>query len=47
MPPTSSLPFTKMQGVGNDFVLIDGRGRTGIDWSGLAREICDRRLGVG
>src|SRR5438045_8329380 len=43
----SNFPFTKMQGVGNDFVLIDGRECSGVDWSGLAVEICDRRFGVG
>ncbi len=41
------LTFTKMQGVGNDFVVIDGRTHADYDWSGLALEICDRRLGVG
>src|SRR5437773_7048180 len=45
--PPSNIPFTKMQGVGNDFVLIDGREYSGMDWSGLATEICDRRFGVG
>lgn len=43
----SELSFTKMQGVGNDFVLIDGREFSGIDWSGLAQNICDRRFGLG
>src|SRR5258708_62891 len=43
----SDFPFTKMQGVGNDFTLIDGREFSGVDWSGLAVEICDRRFGVG
>jgi diaminopimelate epimerase len=42
-----TLQFTKMQGVGNDFVLIDGREYRGMDWPGLAIEICDRRFGVG
>ena len=42
-----TLRFSKMQGVGNDFVLVDGRELPGIDWSGLAIEICDRHLGVG
>lgn len=41
------LSFTKMQGVGNDFVVIDGRNYSDFDWSGLAIEICDRHLGVG
>jgi diaminopimelate epimerase len=42
-----SLFFHKMQGVGNDFVLIDGRGRSGQDWPALAIEMCDRHFGVG
>jgi diaminopimelate epimerase len=42
-----TIQFTKMQGVGNDFVLIDGREYSGMDWSGLAVEICDRRFGIG
>jgi diaminopimelate epimerase len=41
------LPFTKMQGVGNDFVVVDGRHAGDTDWSVLAMEICDRRTGVG
>lgn len=41
------LAFTKMQGVGNDFVLIDGRARTGLDWPAVARHLCARRLCVG
>lgn len=36
-----------MQGVGNDFVVVDGRAFHHLDWSGLAREMCDRRFGVG
>ena len=41
------LPFTKMQGLGNDFVVLDAR-RKAIPLS-LAdrRRIADRRLGVG
>lgn len=44
------LPFTKMHGLGNDFVVIDCRdsslgGRT--DWEELSRRLADRRFGVG
>lgn len=42
-----SLRFWKMHGIGNDFVVADGRERPGVNWSGLAREICDRHFGVG
>ncbi len=41
------LPFTKMQGVGNDFVVVDGRSDGDMDWSVIATELCDRRTGVG
>lgn len=43
----NEFKFTKMQGVGNDFVLIDGRLESGYDWSTLAIEVCDRRFGIG
>ncbi len=42
-----SIPFTKMQGAGNDFVVVDGRGVRGVDWSSLALEVCDRHTGIG
>lgn len=46
-----SVPFLKVQGAGNDFVLIDAIGpnadRLEHDWSALAPRICDRHLGVG
>ncbi len=41
------LTFTKMQGVGNDFVVVDGADKGDWDWSALAIELCDRRFGVG
>lgn len=45
----SSISFTKMQGAGNDFVILDNRSgslskQEIID---LAPEICDRKFGVG
>lgn len=43
----NQLAFAKMQGVGNDFVVIDGRHYGDLDWSALAIEICDRKFGVG
>jgi diaminopimelate epimerase len=36
-----------MQGVGNDFVVIDGRARGDFDWSAFAIEVCDRKTGIG
>ena len=42
-----SLPFSKMQGVGNDFVVVDGRARDGVSWDAAAVVLCDRKFGVG
>ncbi|KFI33688.1 diaminopimelate epimerase [Haematobacter missouriensis] len=41
------LPFMKMHGLGNDFVVIDGRGRTAHVTPELARRLGDRHRGVG
>ena len=45
------LEFTKMHGLGNDFVLIDCRGRAVSDrlpaMGDLSRRLCHRRFGVG
>jgi len=41
------LPFTKMQGVGNDFVLVDTRSGVEHDWPRLAVRMCDRHFGIG
>jgi len=41
------MEFLKMQGAGNDFVLIDGRDGPQADWPELARRMCDRHLGIG
>ena len=46
VPPTG-LPFMKMHGAGNDFVVIDRRGRGSIMTSRLARALGDRNRGVG
>lgn len=51
-----NIVFTKMQGLGNDFILIDCRGTEAGVWPGFAdnpelgeisRKLCDRRFGVG
>ena len=42
----SGLPFMKMHGLGNDFVVIDGRDGHGVD-ADLARAMGDRHRGVG
>ena len=46
-----AIPFLKVQGAGNDFVLVDARGplaeRLRLDWSTAAPRICDRHFGIG
>ncbi|WP_261397990.1 diaminopimelate epimerase [Maritimibacter alkaliphilus] len=50
-PMTDSAPssqtFMKMHGLGNDFVIIDSRGRPAVTTPGLARALGDRHRGVG
>ena len=41
-----TISFTKMHGIGNDYILIDAR-QVDKDWSQIAVEICDRHFGVG
>jgi diaminopimelate epimerase len=40
------MKFVKMQATGNDFILIDARVLE-RDWPGLAKDMCQRRFGVG
>ncbi|MFN4153795.1 MAG: diaminopimelate epimerase [Paracoccaceae bacterium] len=48
MTPPDGLPFMKMHGAGNDFVVIDSRGRAGaVTTPALARALGDRNRGVG
>ena len=42
-----NIPFTKMHGAGNDFVLLDGRNALADDLGPIARSMGDRHLGVG
>lgn len=45
-----SIPFTKMQATGNDFVLIDNRTGGSVDsrlFEKSARMLCDRKYGIG
>lgn len=42
-----SLAFLKMHGLGNDFVIIDSRGRDAVTTPDLARALGDRHRGVG
>ncbi|MEX0994738.1 MAG: diaminopimelate epimerase [Balneolaceae bacterium] len=43
------IPFAKIQGTGNDFILVDNRSGLleNIELSELAPRICDRKFGVG
>jgi len=44
------LPFTKMQGAGNDFILVNGFKASlppDEDWPAMARCLCHRRLAIG
>ncbi|MEP6754295.1 MAG: diaminopimelate epimerase [Chthonomonadales bacterium] len=41
------IPFTKMQGVGNDFILVEADNVGEVDWSEFAIRTCDRKFGPG
>lgn len=41
------IPFTKMHGLGNDFVVINALNESYSELSTQARKICDRRFGIG
>ena len=41
------MKFTKMHGLGNDFLVIDARGMGGADFIALAPALCHRQTGVG
>lgn len=41
------VPFTKMHGLGNDFVVINCLEGSCPDLAPLAKKICDRRFGIG
>jgi diaminopimelate epimerase len=41
------IRFVKMQGVGNHFVVIDGREGSPRDWQEIAPALCAERVGVG
>ena len=49
MPPKLVVEFTKMNGAGNDFIVVDNRFYNFSDeeLSSLARRFCPRRTGVG
>jgi diaminopimelate epimerase len=39
--------FSKMHGLGNDFIVIDARGKEDLDYNNLAKRMCHRYIGVG
>lgn len=43
------MPFTKMHGLGNDFILIDciEQTKAKIDYQDLSKRLCQRRFGIG
>ncbi len=41
------MHFTKWQGCGNDFILIDCRERELEDYAAFAQKVCDRHYGIG
>lgn len=41
------MKFFKMHGLGNDFVLFDGRDVETVDWNALAEKVLNRHTGVG
>lgn len=43
------IPFSKMHGIGNDFVMVDGiaLAKSRQEWSELSKRMCDRRFGIG
>ncbi|HEX8297951.1 MAG TPA: diaminopimelate epimerase [Rubricoccaceae bacterium] len=49
MPPALVVPFTKMSGAGNDFVVLDNRFLrfSDAELAALAARVCPRRVGVG
>ena len=46
-PAMTGIAFQKMHGLGNDFVVLDSRGRDRLATPSLAKALADRRRGVG
>lgn len=43
--PKKTIEFTKMQGAGNDFIIIEAK--KGLNYASLAKKVCDRTAGIG
>lgn len=41
------MKFYKVHGLGNDFVLFDGREIESVDWNALTVKVCNRHTGIG
>lgn len=41
------MQFTKMEGLGNDFILVDGKLLEGKNLPEISRILCDRHFGIG
>lgn len=41
------MKFEKLQGAGNDFIIINGFEEKPKNWNWVARKVCDRNFGVG
>jgi diaminopimelate epimerase len=41
------MKFTKMHGLGNDFIFFENPGNREMDYSALAVKLCHRQLGIG
>jgi len=41
------MKFSKMHGLGNDFIVIDAREKPDLDYNALAKQWCDRHTGIG
>jgi diaminopimelate epimerase len=47
IPPAAAIPFRKMHGLGNDFVVIDARVTSYRFSPAMLARIADRRFGIG
>ncbi|MBF0620079.1 MAG: diaminopimelate epimerase [Candidatus Omnitrophica bacterium] len=45
MKKSQRIHFVKMQGAGNDFIVIDHQ--LGLDYAAFAKKACDRHMGIG
>lgn len=41
------MQFSKAEGLGNDFIIINQKSLDAPDWAALARKICERHIGIG